>query len=101
MPDNYLASLRLPTAKPSSSTQAVKSKSESRLRRELEGPRAGELKVLSILATGIPENAALFGPTLSCTKGYLQLPLAGFAGRVSGIPPSAELESIRVVVSPR
>jgi hypothetical protein len=65
--------------KPSSSTQAVKSKSGSHLGRELEGPRAGELKVLSILATGIPENAALFEPTLSCTKGYLRLSLAGFA----------------------
>jgi hypothetical protein len=80
MPDIKLASLRLPTAKPSSSTQATKSKSESHLGRELEGPRAGELKVLSILATGIPENVALFAPTLSCTKGYLRLPLVGFAG---------------------
>jgi hypothetical protein len=66
--------------KPSSSTQATKSKSESRLGREPEGPRAGELKVLIIMATGIPENAALFGPTLSCTKSYLRLPLAGFTG---------------------
>jgi hypothetical protein len=66
--------------KPSSSTQAAKSKSESHLGREPEGPGAGELKVLSILATGIPENAALFGPTLSCAKGYLWLPLAGFVG---------------------
>jgi hypothetical protein len=77
--DILLASLRLLTAKPSSSTQAMKSKSGSRLKREPEGPRAGELKVLSILATGIPENMTLFGPTLSCTKGYLRLPLAGFA----------------------
>jgi hypothetical protein len=66
--------------KPSSSTQVVNSKSGSHLGRELKGPSAGELKVLSILATGILENAALFGPTLSCTKGYLWLPLAGFAG---------------------
>jgi hypothetical protein len=65
--------------KPSSSTQAAKSKSGSRLGRVPEGPRAGELKVLSILGTGIPENAALFGLTLNCTKGYLWLPLAGFA----------------------
>jgi hypothetical protein len=62
----------------SSSTQAAKSKSGSRLGREAGGPRAGELKVLSILATSIPENAALFGPTLSCTKGYLRLSLVGF-----------------------
>jgi hypothetical protein len=66
--------------KPSSSTQAAKPKSESRLGREPGGPRTGELKVLSILATGIPENVALFGATLSCTKGYLRMPLAGFAG---------------------
>jgi hypothetical protein len=45
-----------------------------------ESPRAGELKVLIVLVTGIPENTALFEPTLSYTKGYLQLPLAGFAG---------------------
>jgi hypothetical protein len=57
--------------KPSSSTQAVKSKSGGHLGREPGGPREGELKVLSILATGVPENATLFGPTLSCTKGYL------------------------------
>jgi hypothetical protein len=66
--------------KPSSSTQAAKSKSGSRLERETGGQRAGELKVLSILTTGIPENAALFEPTLSCTKGYLRPPLVGFAG---------------------
>jgi hypothetical protein len=83
--------------KPSSSTQVTKSKSGSRLVREPGGPRAGELKVLSILATGILENAALFGPSLSCTRGYLWLPLAGFAGRNTH---SAELESIRVAVSP-
>jgi hypothetical protein len=74
--------------KASSSTQAAKSKSGSCLGRELEGPRAGELKVLNILATGILENATLFGPTLSCTKGYLRLPLAGFAGWVSEYPLS-------------
>jgi hypothetical protein len=73
--------------KPSSSTQAAKSKSGSCLGRDPGGPRAGELKVLSILAIGIPENTALFGPTLSCTKGYLWLPLAGFARLVSRIPP--------------
>jgi hypothetical protein len=69
------------------SVQAAKSKSEGHLGREQEGPRAGELKVLSILAIGIPENTTLFWPTLSCTKGYLWLPLAGFAVWVSGIPP--------------
>jgi hypothetical protein len=69
----------LPFMKPSSSTQAAKSKSGSHLGREPGGPRVGELKVLSILATGISENVMLFRPTLSCTKGYLRLPLAWFA----------------------
>jgi hypothetical protein len=55
---------------------------------------------MSILATSIPENAALFGPTLSCTKGYLWLPLAGFFQVSVRNTPSAELESIRVAVSP-
>jgi hypothetical protein len=66
--------------KPSSSTQTAKPKNVSRLGREPVELRAGELKVLIILTTGIPKNAAMFGPILSCTKGYLQLPLAGFAG---------------------
>jgi hypothetical protein len=65
--------------KSSCSTQATKLKSGSRLGREPEGLRVGELKVLSILATGIPKNVTLFGPILSCTKGYLWLPLVGFA----------------------
>jgi hypothetical protein len=63
----------------SSSTQATKSKSVSRLRGEPVELRVGELKVLIILTTSIPKNAALFGPSLSCTKCYIRLPLAGFA----------------------
>jgi hypothetical protein len=55
--------------KPSSSTQAAKSKSVSRLEGEPVELRAGELKVLIILTTSIPDNVALFGPILSCTKG--------------------------------
>jgi hypothetical protein len=65
---NWSVTLRLPTVKPSSSTQAAKLKSGSHLGREPGDPRAGELKVLSILATGIPENTALFGSTLSVPK---------------------------------
>jgi hypothetical protein len=70
--------------KPSSSTQAAKSKTVSHLEGEPVELRAGELKVLIILTTGIPKNA--------------------FSGvcRVSvKNTPSAELESIRIAVSPR
>jgi hypothetical protein len=66
--------------KPSSSNQAAKPKSVSHLGREPVELRAGELKVLIILTTSIPENAALFRNILSCTKGYLPVPLAGFTG---------------------
>jgi hypothetical protein len=62
-------------------------------------PKAGELKVLSFLATGIPESAALFELILSCTKVTVD-----DSSKVCPVgvrnTPSTELESIQIVVSP-